>query len=79
MYAIPGTHRGDVSSAHGPAGSVTIGSQIALTHEQIAALTGTSCETATKILDGYADRGPVRLGPGKLTIHCGWSARSCRV
>jgi CRP/FNR family transcriptional regulator, cyclic AMP receptor protein len=44
------------------------GSQIALTHEQIAALTGTSRETATKILDDYADRGLVRLGRGKLTI-----------
>jgi CRP-like cAMP-binding protein len=44
------------------------GNQIALTHEQIAALTGTSHETATKILDDYADRGLVRLGRGKLTI-----------
>jgi CRP/FNR family cyclic AMP-dependent transcriptional regulator len=44
------------------------GSQIALTHEQIAALTGTSRETATKILDDYADRGLIRLGRGKLTI-----------
>jgi CRP/FNR family transcriptional regulator, cyclic AMP receptor protein len=44
------------------------GSQIALTHAQIAALTGTSRETATKILDDYADRGLVRLGRGKLTI-----------
>jgi CRP/FNR family transcriptional regulator, cyclic AMP receptor protein len=44
------------------------GSQIALTHEQIAALTGTSRETATKILDDYANRGLIRLGRGKLTI-----------
>jgi CRP-like cAMP-binding protein len=45
------------------------GIQLALTHEQIAALTGTTRETATKILDEYADRGLLRLGRGKVTIH----------
>jgi CRP/FNR family transcriptional regulator, cyclic AMP receptor protein len=44
------------------------GVQIALTHEQIAALTGTSRETTTKVLDEYADRGLLRLGRGKVTI-----------
>src|SRR6266508_784962 len=44
------------------------GIQVALTHEQIAALTGTSRETATKVLGEYADRGLLRLGRGKVTI-----------
>ncbi|QNE18274.1 Crp/Fnr family transcriptional regulator [Kribbella qitaiheensis] len=44
------------------------GVQIALTHEQIAALTGTSRETTTKVLGEYADRGLLRLGRGKITI-----------
>jgi CRP/FNR family cyclic AMP-dependent transcriptional regulator len=42
--------------------------QIALTHEQIAALTGTSRETTTKVLGEYAERGLLRLGRGKVTI-----------
>lgn len=41
---------------------------VALTHEQIAALVGTSRETATKILDDFAVRGLVRLGRGKITL-----------
>jgi len=41
---------------------------VALTHEQIAALVGTSRETATKILDNFADRGLVRLGRGRITL-----------
>ena len=44
------------------------GAQISLTHEQIAALAGTSRETATKVLGEYADRGLLRLGRGKVTI-----------
>jgi len=44
------------------------GTQVTLTHEQIAALTGTSRETATKVLDEYAGRGILRLGRGKVTI-----------
>jgi CRP-like cAMP-binding protein len=44
------------------------GVQIALTHEQIAALTGTSRETATTVLGEYADRGLLRLGRGKVTV-----------
>lgn len=44
------------------------GIQLSLTHEQIAALTGTSRETATKVLGEYADRGLLRLGRGKVTI-----------
>ena len=42
--------------------------QVCLTHEQIAALVGTSRETATKILGDLADRGLVRLGRGRITL-----------
>jgi CRP/FNR family transcriptional regulator, cyclic AMP receptor protein len=41
---------------------------VALSHEQIAALVGTTRETATKILDDFADRGLIRLGRGKITL-----------
>jgi len=41
---------------------------VALTHEQLAALVGTSRETATKTLNELADRGMVRLARGKITI-----------
>jgi CRP-like cAMP-binding protein len=41
---------------------------VALTHEQIAALVGTSREAATKILDDFASRGLVRLGRGRITL-----------
>lgn len=44
------------------------GVQVALTHQQIAALTGTSRETTTKVLGEYAERGLVRLSRGKVTI-----------
>ena len=44
------------------------GVQVTLTHEQVAALAGTSRETATKVLGEYADRGLLRLGRGRLTI-----------
>ncbi len=39
-----------------------------LTHEQIAALAGTSRETTTKVLNEYADQGLLRLGRGKVTL-----------
>ena len=42
--------------------------QVALTHEQLAALVGTSRETATKVLGEFADRGLIRLARGKITI-----------
>ncbi len=41
---------------------------VPLTHEQVAALSGTSRETATKVLGEYAERGLLRLGRGHLTI-----------
>ena len=49
----------------GPAGR---GPQIAPTHEQIAALVGTSRETATKVLGEFAGRGVIRLGRGRITV-----------
>lgn len=42
--------------------------QIALTHEQLAALAGTSRETCTKVLRDYADRGLIRLARGRVTV-----------
>lgn len=42
--------------------------QVSLTHEQIAALAGTSRETATKVLGDLADRGLIRLGRGRITL-----------
>jgi CRP/FNR family cyclic AMP-dependent transcriptional regulator len=39
-----------------------------LTHDQLAALVGTSRETATKVLGEFADRGLVRLGRGRITL-----------
>lgn len=44
------------------------GEQIRLTHEQIAALVGTSRETTTKVLGEFADRGLLRLGRGRVTL-----------
>jgi CRP/FNR family cyclic AMP-dependent transcriptional regulator len=44
------------------------GLQVSLTHEQIAALTGTSRETTTKVLDEFAQQGLLRLGRGRLLI-----------
>jgi CRP-like cAMP-binding protein len=44
------------------------GIQISLTHEQVAALAGTSRETTTKVLGEYAERGLLRLGRGRLVI-----------
>ncbi|MDJ0345382.1 Crp/Fnr family transcriptional regulator [Streptomyces sp. H10-C2] len=42
--------------------------QIALTHQQIAALAGTSRETTTKVLRDLADRGLLRLARGRITV-----------
>ncbi|MEJ7741233.1 MAG: Crp/Fnr family transcriptional regulator [Nocardioidaceae bacterium] len=44
------------------------GIQIKLTHEQLAALAGTSRETTTKILGDFADLGLVGLGRGRVNI-----------
>ncbi len=41
---------------------------MALTHEQIAALAGTSRETTTKVLGDFAERGLIRLARGRITV-----------
>ena len=43
-------------------------SQVHLTHEQLAALAGTSRETTTKVLGELADQGLISLGRGRITI-----------
>lgn len=42
--------------------------QVRLTHEQLAALAGTSRETTTKVLGEFADQGLIRLARGRITI-----------
>ncbi|AXK37200.1 Crp/Fnr family transcriptional regulator [Streptomyces armeniacus] len=42
--------------------------QIALTHEQLAALAGTSRETTTKVLREFAAHGLLRLARGRITV-----------
>ncbi|WP_203454568.1 Crp/Fnr family transcriptional regulator [Jiangella aurantiaca] len=49
-------------------GFLARGQQITLTHEQLAALVGTSRETATKVLGEFADNGLLRLGRGRITV-----------
>jgi CRP/FNR family transcriptional regulator, cyclic AMP receptor protein len=39
-----------------------------ITHEQLAALVGTSRETATKALGELADHGIIKLGRGRITV-----------
>ena len=41
---------------------------VSLTHEQLAALAGTSRETTTKTLGDFADRGLIRLGRGRIVV-----------
>jgi len=43
--------------------------QVRLTHEQLAALTGTSRETATKVLGELAEQGLISLGRGRITLN----------
>ncbi|NUQ98651.1 MAG: Crp/Fnr family transcriptional regulator [Streptomyces sp.] len=42
--------------------------QVPLTHEQLAALVGTSRETVTKVLHQFTDRGLIRLARGRITV-----------
>ncbi len=42
--------------------------QVALTHDQLAALVGTSRATATKVLGEFADRGLLRCGRGRIVL-----------
>ncbi|WP_308409571.1 Crp/Fnr family transcriptional regulator [Streptomyces sp. A3M-1-3] len=60
-----------LTTAQPPAGPLRPGGrhpQIALTHEQLAALAGTSRETCTKVLREYADQGMLRLARGRITV-----------
>ncbi len=41
---------------------------VQLTHEQLAALAGTSRETTTKVLGEFADQGLIQLGRGRITL-----------
>jgi hypothetical protein len=60
---------GDRAQGLRRAGLVGGGSiQVTLTHEQIAALVGTSRETATKALGAFAEQGLAKLGRGKVVI-----------
>jgi len=43
-------------------------SQVNITHEQLAALAGSSRETTTKVLGDFAQQGLIRLGRGRITI-----------
>lgn len=65
------TTLGTLTTAQPSAGPFRPGArhpQIALTHEQLAALAGTSRETCTKVLRALADRGLIRLARGRITV-----------
>lgn len=42
--------------------------RLSLTHQQLAALAGTSRETTTKVLHAYAERGLIRIARGSITV-----------
>ncbi len=42
--------------------------RIELTHEQLAAMVGTSRETATKVLGDFAERGLIKLARGRVSV-----------
>jgi CRP-like cAMP-binding protein len=44
------------------------GGQVRITHEQLAALAGTSRETTTKVLGDLAGQGLIALGRGRITV-----------
>ncbi len=48
--------------------ALTRGHQVQLTHEQLAALAGTSRETVTKVLGEFAELGLITLGRGRVTV-----------
>jgi CRP-like cAMP-binding protein len=66
----PRTHRRHPGHPGRRAQQPTLGRgiQVKLTHEQLAALAGTSRQTTTKILNEYADLGLVSLGRGRINI-----------
>lgn len=47
---------------------LTRGAQVQLTHEQLAALAGTSRETTTKVLGEFAGQGAIALARGRITV-----------
>lgn len=51
-----------------PARPLGRGVQVRLTHEQLAALAGTSRETTTKVLGELADQGLLTLGRGRILV-----------
>ncbi|WP_260859961.1 helix-turn-helix domain-containing protein [Streptomyces cupreus] len=60
-----------LTTAQPPAGPLRPGARhppIALTHEQLAALAGTSRETCTRVLRDFADRHLIRLARGRVTV-----------
>jgi CRP/FNR family cyclic AMP-dependent transcriptional regulator len=60
LVTLAGQHRRHGLPSRGPV--------VAITHEQIAALAGTSRETATKVLGDFAERDLIRLGRGRITV-----------
>ena len=60
--------RGELPRLRRSAGPKRAEPQVKLTHEQVAALAGSSRETTTKILNEYADQGLVSLGRGRINI-----------
>jgi len=65
LRVATGTPRRALPGRRGPS---TREDQVRLTHEQLAALVGTTRETVTKVLGEYADQGLVRLGRGRITL-----------
>lgn len=68
--SVPERIAGTLVTLSGPPSSRPRGRglQVKLTHEQLAALAGTSRETTTKILNEYARQGLVSLGRGRIHI-----------
>lgn len=60
LVTLTAQHRRPSLTARGPV--------VSITHEQLAALAGTSRETATKVLGDFAERGLIKLGRGRITI-----------
>lgn len=68
--SVPERIAGTLVTLAGTRSSRTLGRgiQVKLTHEQLAALAGTSRETTTKVLNEYAELGLVGLGRGRITV-----------
>jgi CRP-like cAMP-binding protein len=68
--SVPQRVAATLSTLAGAPGSHPLARQppVKVTHEQLAALAGTSRETATRVLNEYADQGLLRLGRGKIVV-----------